>query len=322
MKFFKNALLFSFILLILSCSEQNQKSAQVGNSELAKVELLVLGIAQDAGYPQISCRKECCQKFYSNKVKGEQPTSLALIDRESHKIWIFEASPSFREQWRLAQDFSAYLDKDVPDGIFLSHAHIGHYTGLMQLGHEALGAKDVQVFAMPRMKEFLSNNGPWDQLLSHKNINIQPIDTGTNIRLSKNCSVEAIKVPHRDEYSETVGFRIFGPSKSVLFIPDIDKWEKWEKDISNEISKVDFALLDGTFFGDGELAGRDMSLVPHPFISESMTLFSGLSSDEKSKIHFIHFNHSNPMLWSKDHRNSVLENGFRLAETKMTLALD
>eukprot|EP00957_Ditylum_brightwellii_P156501 11911053-Ditylum_brightwellii.AAC.1 len=66
--------------------------------------------------------------------------------------------------------------KKTPDGIFLTHAHIGHYTGLMYLGREALGAVDVPVYAMPRMRSFLKNNGPWSQLVSLGNINIQNLE--------------------------------------------------------------------------------------------------------------------------------------------------
>lgn len=232
------------------------------------------------------------------------------------------ASPAFRDQWKICQEVSGFENKKIPDGIFLSHAHIGHYTGLTQLGHEVMGAKNIRVFTMPRMTEFLSNNGPWDQLVNFQNIKIQEIQEGNRIQLNKNCQVEALIVPHRDEYSETVGFKIYGPGKTVLFIPDIDKWNKWEKQIIDEIQSVDFAFIDGTFFDNKELPGRDMSQVPHPFIEESMKLFSELQNSEKSKIHFIHFNHSNPMIWDEQKRQLVLNKGFKIAESQQILSLD
>ena len=310
------------ILLFCSCANQSEEKPLKENAEGTKVELVVLGIAQDAGYPQTSCLKECCDHYHKNEISEKYPCSLALIDREVNKIWIFEASPSYREQWKMAQDISGFNLKTIPDGIFLSHAHIGHYTGLMQLGHEVMGAKGVKVFAMPRMSKFLNSNGPWDQLIDFGNINIEQIQEEKPIILSQNCKVQAFTVPHRDEYSETVGFKIFGPTKTVLFIPDIDKWSKWEKDIIEEIKSVDFAFIDGTFFNQKELPGRDMSLVPHPFIQKSIQQFSALPISERSKIHFIHFNHSNPMIWDSNSRNKVLKKGFKLAEQKQVLALD
>lgn len=313
------ALIFSFS--ISSCDGKKDISKDQLKSKENVVELVVLGIAQDAGYPQIACDKQCCAYYYSHEIEEQFPTSLALIDRSTNKFWIFEASPSFREQLKITQELSGFKNA-LPDALFLSHAHIGHYTGLMQLGHEVLGAKGVKVYAMPRMSKFLSTNGPWDQLVNYGNIEIELMEEGKLVQLSEKCKVEAIRVPHRDEYSETVGFKIFGPSKTVLFIPDIDKWNKWRHDIVEQIKLVDYAFLDGTFYNQGELPGRDMSLVPHPFIQESMELFSNLPDSEKAKIHFIHFNHSNPMIWDEKSRNQVLKKGFKLAETKQQLALD
>ena len=121
-------------------------------------------------------------------------------------------------------------------------------------------------------------------------------------------------VPHRDEYSETVGFMITGPNKSVIFIPDIDKWEKWDRDIIEEISRVDYAFIDGTFYDGEEINNRDISEIPHPFIIESMTKFKKLPSKEKSKIYFIHLNHTNPLLDpGSEASQQVSSRGFHVA---------
>ena len=119
--------------------------------------------------------------------------------------------------------------------------------------------------------------------------------------------IEPFLVPHRDEYSETVGYKIIGVNKSVLFIPDIDKWEKWDQDIFQVIQHIDIALLDGTFYSQGELPNRDMSEIPHPFIVESMDLFSSLNTPNRNKIFFIHLNHSNPVM----EKNSAASNMIR-----------
>ncbi|MEJ2152957.1 MAG: MBL fold metallo-hydrolase [Gemmatimonadota bacterium] len=178
-------------------------------------------------------------------------------------------------------------------GVFLTHAHMGHYTGLMHLGHESMGAHGVVVYAMPRMREYLSTNGPWDQLVRYENIAIEPLADGVPVDLIDRITVTPFLVPHRQEYSEVVGFRIDGPNRSALFIPDIDSWEEWEAQgtrIEDLIAEVDVAYLDATFYGDGEIPGRDMSSFPHPFITHSMDRFAELPPAERAKVRFIHLN--------------------------------
>src|SRR5204862_614655 len=145
------------------------------------------------------------------------------------------------------------------------------------------------VYAMPKMKTFLETNGPWSQLVNLKNIVLQSLQNDQPITLTSKVKIKPFKVPHRDEYSETVGYLIEGPNKKALFIPDIDKWEKWKTDIRAAIAKVDYAFIDGTFYDGVEVANRDISTIPHPFIIESMKLFGDLPPAEKKKIYFIHF---------------------------------
>ena len=131
-----------------------------------------------------------------------------------------------------------------------------------------------------------------------------------------------LQVPHRDEFSETVGYKIIGVNKSALFIPDIDKWEKWETNISAMIKTVDYAFLDASFYDGDELNTRDISQIPHPFVIESMTRFQNLSDTEKQKIYFIHFNHTNALLNPEsEHYKTVLKNGFNIAQFNQKFAL-
>jgi pyrroloquinoline quinone biosynthesis protein B len=129
-------------------------------------------------------------------------------------------------------------------------------------------------------------------------------------------------VPHRDEYSETVGFLIKVNKKKVLFIPDINKWQTWDRSITDYIKKVDVAFLDATFFKDGEIVGRPMSEIPHPFVEESMVLFKNLPKKDKQKVYFIHFNHTNPLLIAgSDAQKTVVKNGFNVAKQGMKIDL-
>ena len=285
------------------------------------VFIQVLGIAQDAGYPQTGCYQPHCLRAWKDKSLRRTASSIAVIDASTQSKYLFDATPDMREQ--LYQLHVVAPDGEYKlNGVFLTHAHIGHYVGLMHFGHEAMGAKDVPVYAMPRMHEYLSTNGPWDQLVRYKNIALQMMDDGGTIELGEQLRVTPIRVPHRDEYSETVGYRIDGPNKSAVFIPDIDKWKDWSTDIRDIIRSVDYALLDATFFADGELPGRDMSAIKHPFVAESMALFEDMTEEEKSRVIFIHMNHTNPLLIDGSKEQAIVtERGFKFAHEGMRLEL-
>ena len=262
-----------------------------------EVQLIVLGIAQDAGFPQAACAKECCAAAWKDPSLGKHATSIAVVDRKSGQRWLFECTPDFPTQLRTLDEFAAPKSKQPGlDGIFLTHAHIGHYTGLIHLGREVIGADATPVYTMPRMSKFLTNNGPWSQLVELKNISLQSIAKDKTVQLNDRISVTPFQVPHRDEFSETVGFRIQGPNKVAVFLPDIDKWNKWDQKIEEVIENCDVAYLDGSFFENGEIPGRDMKLIPHPFVTESIKRFESLEEEQRNRIRFIHFNHTNPVL--------------------------
>ncbi|OEK03827.1 pyrroloquinoline quinone biosynthesis protein PqqB [Roseivirga sp. 4D4] len=273
--------------------------------------LIVLGVAQDAGYPQAGQQEEW-KLIKEGKARKTYAVSLGLIDPLNNQRWLFEATPDFKEQLQLMDQVSS-TDNYPYDGIFLTHAHMGHYTGLMHMGREAMGTQKTPVYAMPKMHEYLSTNGPWSQLVSLGNIDLKSI-TNQEPTTIGSFKVTPYQVPHRDEFSETVGFKVESNGKSILFIPDIDKWEKWDLDILDMIRSVDAALLDASFFKNGEIPGRDMSEIPHPFVEESMKLFENLSTEDKAKVHFIHFNHTNPLLFSNSpEHQSVLDAGYKVA---------
>jgi pyrroloquinoline quinone biosynthesis protein B len=280
----------------------------------AQISMVVLGTIQDAGSPQIGCTKDCCKKRFAKPDDSRQIVSLGLIDASTKSSYLFEATPNIGKQLRMLKTYSKTAT-DLPNGIFLTHAHIGHYAGLMFLGKEALNTKNLPVYTMPRMKSFLEQNGPWSQLVSQQNILIQSLSNKQLLRLNDSLSVTPILVPHRDEYSETVGYIIKGPSKQLLFIPDIDKWEKWNQDINALISQVDYALIDATFFDASEINNRPISEIPHPFVIESMERFKSIPLKDKKKIHFIHFNHTNPLLNRESPAyKKVLEGGYHIAK--------
>ena len=270
----------------------------------------VLGTIQDGGFPQIDCNKACCQNQWLNP-KKKFVSSIALVDESGKKQWIIDASPEIKFQTKLLKEKTNI--KDI-DGVFLTHAHIGHYTGLMYYGNEAAGSRDLRVYAMPKMKKFLENNGPWNHLLKQRNIKLIKLSKNKTINISANLKIKPFLVPHREDYSETVGFEIATSEKKLIYIPDIDNWEKWNISIIELIKNIDFALVDGTFFSEREIE-RDISSIPHPLVKDSLKLFSNLKDIERNKIIFTHFNHTNPLIdeSSKEHKE-VLSKGFRIAK--------
>lgn len=276
--------------------------------------LKILGVVQDGGFPHLGNNKTCCDNVDQNRYV----TSILLTNNLNNESYLFDASPDINEQLNFMGD---RIKKDLK-GIFLTHAHIGHYTGLMYFGREALNSRLINVYAMPRMKKFLEKNGPWSQLVELQNISIKQISNNSKISIDPNVIVQPIEVPHRGEFSETVGYKIYGPNKTLLFIPDIDKWYLWEKSIIDEIKKVDYALIDATFYDSKEVNYRDVSEIPHPFVVESLELFDPIKQKEKNKIFFIHLNHTNPLLNdNSEEYQYIINKGYNVAKEGMVLDL-
>ncbi|MEQ3655730.1 MAG: MBL fold metallo-hydrolase [Dokdonia sp.] len=324
---------YLWALLLISCTDQAQTSkmhagaqseitttnaSATAHKQSLSPYISVLGIAQDGGFPHTNYHTEF-EAVASGSKDRLNVVSLGLVAPKYGQHYLFEATPDLPEQLYALQQ----LDSSTAglDGIFLTHAHIGHYTGLMFLGREVMGGHQIPVYAMPRMTSFLKTNGPWSQLVDLKNISLFPLQNKQAQQLNPELKVTPFIVPHRDEFSETVGYRIQGPTKTALFIPDIDKWEQWEESIVAQVQEVDYAFVDATFFQDGEIP-RPMSEVPHPFISETVSLFAKADPATKAKIVFIHFNHSNPLL-DKGHpeRIQLEQEGFRFAQKGMRFAL-
>ena len=302
----KNSIYFILVVLFIPLVAFNQDNSTYS--------LKILGVVQDGGLPHLGSNKLCCENIEQKRYV----TSIMLVNNENNESYLFDASPDINEQLNFMGD---RIKKDLK-GVFLTHAHIGHYTGLMYFGREALNSKLINVYAMPRMKKFLEQNGPWSQLVSLENISINEINSNSKISVDPNVTIQPVEVPHRAEFSETVGYKIYGPNKTVLFIPDIDKWYLWEKSIIDEIKQVDYALIDATFYDSEEVNYRDLSEIPHPFVVESMELFDSTSDEEKKKIFFIHLNHTNPLLdKDSDQYKFVKDKGYNVAEEGMKLKL-
>ncbi|MDB2366557.1 MBL fold metallo-hydrolase [Flavobacteriaceae bacterium] len=298
--------LVTFLIISISVNSQSEY-------------IYILGNTQDAGLPHIGCQHPFCEDNF-NVYEEHYTTSIAVVNSDLKKYILFEATPDITFQLNNLKKniFHEFL---LPESIYITHAHIGHYTGLMYFGREALGSKDLLVRVLPRMSKFLQNNGPWSQLVDINNIKIKEINFGSSTNELSNIIVTPVQVPHRDEYSETAGYIIEGKNKKALFIPDIDKWEKWDRDLSQLAKEFDFLLIDATFYDSKEI-NRDISEIPHPLVIETIDLLSGLNTENRNKVYFIHMNHTNMMLDPNSGLSKLITSkGFNIARLGQKLYL-
>lgn len=272
---------------------------------------MALGTAQDGGYPHAGCMRACCAAAWKDPALRRNVACLGIVDPGAGAYWMIDATPDFRKQLHMLQTAAPHA---ALRGILLTHAHMGHYPGLLFLGREAMAASELPVYTMPRMAAYLQDNLPWSALIDNGSIRLYALDEHTAYRLSERISITPFTVPHRDENSETVGFTIEGSDRSVMYIPDIDSWSAWDTSLEDLICRHDRAYLDATFFSASELPGRDIALVPHPMMKETMELLAGLTLKQKRSVRFLHFNHTNPVIHPESiQRQIVMFQGFNVA---------
>ncbi len=280
---------------------------------------MVLGTAQDGGVPQTGCQKSCCEWARAQPNRRRMPACLALIDPQNKMRWVIDCTPDFPAQLALLNNAT---DPSWGLGLLLTHAHMGHYVGLVHLGREVMGADRMPVYCMPQMAVFLKSDAPWRQLVTQGHIEIKDLVHEQSVQLSSNFTITPIQVPHRGEISEAVCFKIESGTQAALHLPDIDNWEQWDKNIEEVLTQVDVAWLDGTFFNMAEVGHRDASVIPHPSIETSLARLAPLDAALKAKVRFTHLNHTNPACNSaSDAYEQILAVGCQVAQEGETFAL-
>ncbi len=287
----------------------------VGGWAIERNELyaLVLGSVQDGGLPQTGCYTARCDRA------RDQPrfvASLALIEPVSKRYYLVDATPDISRQLDLIgePDFRDRARARRPfDGIFLTHAHIGHYLGLALLGREALGMAPTPCYCTEQMATYLSNNGPWSLLVDEGRLQLRPLSIDAWHRIDDLFSVRLLPVPHRDEFSDTVGFEFRGPTRTLLYLPDIDRWDTWDRRIEDVVAGTDVALLDGSFFYAAEVPGRSQEEIRHPLMPDTMRRL-GRAVANGRRVVFIHLNNTNASLDLEGRENrEVRARGFEVA---------
>ena len=140
-----------------------------------KCIICVLGSAQDAGVPQIGCYCENCSRAYTKDSFKRLVSSIAILNQTNEKTFLIDCTPDFKAQLAIldymSRKYSGLSSKITPpknydhnlniSGIFLTHAHMGHYMGLTQLGKEAGNSQLIPVYGTKKMIKFLNSNKPF-----------------------------------------------------------------------------------------------------------------------------------------------------------------
>jgi len=281
---------------------------------------VVLGTAQDAGVPQVNCFNENCNAVRRGARPIPRVSSIGLVDPLAGKRFIFDATPDFASQVGELLTHpagTALPTTSIPlqehlHGIFLTHGHMGHYTGLIHIGREGAGASRLPLYVSPSMASYLNDNEPWAFLVHNHHVQLMVLQPETRLVLTDSLALTPFIVVHRQEFTDTLGFLIHGPERTLMFVPDADVWEGWRIPFEQLLDRSDAALLDGSFFSHEELGHRRQDDVPHPPVIASIDLLSGRGGDPE--IWFTHLNNTNP-LWDPDsHEHLVVSNaGFGVA---------
>jgi len=249
--------------------------------------LHVLGSGQDGGLPQFGARRGLDDAARRGMIPARTAASIAFVHHDGRTLLV-DASPDLRHQEALLVSAGAGRHGAPVDGVVITHAHIGHYAGLVHFGEESLAATDVPLWGTPEMLGFLTANQPWGRLLTGGHLRPMPIPPGRSVSVFPDLEMTLIPVPHRREDSDAVAVSAGG----ALYLPDIDSWEEWPE-AESVITRHPVCLLDGTFFESGELSHRDQSAVRHPPVSDTISRFAHLASDRRMVL--THLNHTNPL---------------------------
>lgn len=280
------------------------------------IQALLLGTAQDGGVPQAGCRCAACSAAWADPGRRRLVSALGLVDFTAGAAFIIDATPDFREQLHALQAHAPVLPLA---GLLLTHAHIGHYTGLIHLGYEAMATRGLPLFGTRRMLDFLQAHAPWRGLVEQGHVDLRELIPGVWAPLTPDLTVQPLLVPHRDEWTDTVGYVLRGPRGRLLYLPDIDSWEAWSRppfsqDVRQVVAAVDAALLDASFYADGELPARDMRAIGHPLVVDTVATLR----EAAEKVTLIHLNHTNPLLSAGPQRAAVEAAGFSVGEAGQT----
>jgi len=246
------------------------------------LRLVVLGSGQDGGSPQLG----------NTEGAGPPRTASSVAVVSDGTVVLLDASPDIRTQFATIAPWLGAREPRRPfDAVCVTHAHMGHYAGLLHLGREAAATTRIPLVAPSSVLSFLESNEPWRSLLTEGHLVALPI--GAEPVGIGDVSISAIPVPHRAEFSAAVAYSIgVGGRPWALYLPDIDAWDRWEQ-AERTVAAHRVCLLDATFGSTDEVPGRDIAAIPHPLVPDTIERFGHLTRGRR--IILTHINHTNTL---------------------------
>jgi len=280
--------------------------------------MMVLGSAQDGGLPQFGARTPLDQAARSGSIPRRYSSCVALV-ADDGRTFLLDFGPDVKAHEEVLLGHPAMehrTGRGLIDGIVITHAHVGHYAGLIHLGREIDAADAVPCWVTPGMGRFLRAEAPWRFAIEQAHLKIHEHEPPAAFSPWSDLEISLIPVPHRHEASDTVAISVNG---AALYLPDIDSWDDWPA-AGEVIADHSVALLDATFWSAEELPHRDISKIKHPLVPDTLQRFGHLVGD--TRLILTHLNHTNPICDpdAVEH-GAVISAGFEVALEGLTFEL-
>ncbi len=286
------------------------------------MKVTVLGSAQDGGFPEWDCNCLNCRLSRQNALKFRFRSSLA-VESENGCIVVLDASPDLKSQISMLRPYSrriseAYAGRVAPiDAILITHAHWGHIMGLLELS--AGYPFKIPVYCSHYVASIIRSSRIFKSLVDGNFIDIIEFGDGDVLDVvdwrgrRTGLKFEAFKVPHREDFTDTYGFKVFDKKSSIVYIPDI---KTLSNNILSRIEGSNALFFEGTFYWEDELwrisgIRRTSTELGHIPMVESLSILKELQVNLK---YYIHLNHTNPTLRSNsDERRTIEKAGLKIA---------
>ena len=102
---------FLIVVLLFSCKSEKKEIKK-------QPYILILGSAQDGGYPQAGCLKDCCKIAWEEPKYSQKISSLAIIDPANNKQWVIDATGDFKSQLSLLEHRALFRPCTAREGSY------------------------------------------------------------------------------------------------------------------------------------------------------------------------------------------------------------
>lgn len=310
------------------------------------MRLRILGSAAGGGFPQWNCNCPNCSALRQGTLKGRARTQAQVAVSPKPGSWfLLNASPDLRQQLAATPELAPSLAAAASpvSTILLTSADVDCVMGLLHLRE----FQPLRIFSTPAVRRILTeengilrvltrSNPPvhWDNLPPERLLPLLP-PSALGMKDGFFCKAIPLSGSFPDYVSDSlrhslspdeavIGLQFIHKEKRVFYAPSLPgTGEDWRR----AVDESDLALLDGTFWKDGELitanrsrkTAREMGHIP---LSGAHGLLSQPFRIGRTRKVLIHLNNTNPVLneESPEHR-AVRDAGFEIAYDGMEFEL-